>query len=289
MTDDVMAVLRDLRSEDAARVGELFPPERRVEVLEDVMSAGSPATPRGGAPARRVRGWLPRLAGARRPVLLGMLGALAAAVIAAVLAVGSAVEPQPAQAGVAFRATSSGDIIALVTNPFATASQLRAAFAARGFDITVNLVPASPSLVGTAVYISDAGGASSIQPLEGGRCTTPGGACPIGFRIPRTFKGQGYITLGRRAKAGEQYESAGEATAPGEAMHGIRFAGRTVATVLAQLRRRHVTVPQYRWEKGNDSKALGPDQVPMSWRVTGAIPWAAGQVLLFVGPVAKSP
>jgi hypothetical protein len=72
-------------------------------------------------------------------------------------------------------------------------------------------------------------------------------------------------------------------------MHGLRFRGRTVATVLAMLRARHVTVPQYRWLKqlfGNRtySAARHPNQVPKNWYVHEAIPWAPGQVLLFVGP-----
>ena len=68
-------------------------------------------------------------------------------------------------------------------------------------------MPVSPSLVGTVVYISDNGGASAIQPLQGGPCVTGGGGCSIGVKIPATFTGQGYITLGRPAKPGETYES----------------------------------------------------------------------------------
>jgi hypothetical protein len=74
------------------------------------------------------------------------------------------------------------------------------------------------------------------------------------------------------------------ATAPGEAMHGLRFRGRTVATVLALLRARHLTVPQYRSMAGNVSNVLRPGQVPGTWHLYGAIPWAPGQVLLWVRP-----
>jgi hypothetical protein len=216
-------------------------------------------------------------------MLFSTLGVLAAGAIAAVFAATSAVQPQPAGAAVTFRTASDGAVIATVTNPLAARAQLETAFTARGFHITVNLLPVSPSLVGTAVYISDDGGASSIQALEKGHCTG-GGGCPVGVKIPRTFKGNGYITLGRPAKPGEQYESSGQATAPGEAMHGLQFQGHTVATVLALLRARHVTVPQYRWQTGNYGKALRRDEVPMSWHVSGASPWAPGQVLLFVRP-----
>ena len=71
-------------------------------------------------------------------------------------------------------------------------------------------------------------------------------------------------------------------------MHGLRFRGRTVAAVLAMLRARQVTVPQYRWLKPTGRTvygyALRPDQVPRHWYVHDASPWAPGQVLLVVGP-----
>ncbi len=70
-------------------------------------------------------------------------------------------------------------------------------------------------------------------------------------------------------------------------MHGLRYRGRTVATVLALLRARHVTVPQYRYVHANFGHELRSDQVPSDWYVHNAIPWAPGQVLLFVGPTPE--
>jgi hypothetical protein len=80
-------------------------------------------------------------------------------------------------------------------------------------------------------------------------------------------------------------------------MHGLRYRGRTVTTVLAMLARRGVTVPTYRWTTGrgrtSDSHVLRPDQVPGGWHVYGASPWALHQVMLFVGrerePIGAAP
>ncbi len=117
-----------------------------------------------------------------------------------------------------------------------------------------------------------------------GRCWTGGGGnvCPVGVRVPVGYRGTATLVFGRAARPGEQYESAGSVTAPGEAMHGLHFRGRTVAAVLAMLRARHVTVPQYRYLTAAGSQE--PAKVPGTWYVYDGIPWAPGQVLLVVGP-----
>ncbi len=88
----------------------------------------------------------------------------------------------------------------------------------------------------------------------------------------------------RAARPGEQYSSTAPVTAPGEAMHGMSFRGHHVGDVLAALKKRHVTVPEYRYMDGNISKPLYPGQVPDKWYVHDAVAWAENQVMLFVGP-----
>jgi hypothetical protein len=63
-------------------------------------------------------------------------------------------------------------------------------------------------------------------------------------------------------------------------MHGLNYVGKRVSTVLAMLARRHVTVATYR----DNGRVLTPRQVPGTWYVYDAVPWAPQQVLLFVGP-----
>jgi hypothetical protein len=107
----------------------------------------------------------------------------------------------------------------------------------------------------------------------------------VGLRVPLGFHGTADFAFGRAARPGEQYESTGPVTAPGEAMHGLAYRGQTVPAVLAMLRARHVTVARYMYLSGNDSIcARLPRHIPRTWRVWGADPWAPQQVMLSVGP-----
>ena len=175
----------------------------------------------------------------------------------------------------------------IVRDPLADQASYNAEFKAHRLNITLSLVPVSPSLVGTVVEVSTSGpdGNSITTITAKGRCWTGGGGseCPVGLRVPVGYRGQANFVFGRAARPGEQYESTTSASAPGEAMHGMNYVGKRVSTVLAMLARRHVTVPTYR----DDGRVLTPGQVPGTWYVYDAIPWAPQQVLLFVGPTAS--
>lgn len=181
---------------------------------------------------------------------------------------------------------SHGYITVIVRSPLADPSRYRAELAAHHLNITLSLVPVSPSLVGTVVYIGESAGGPDIETITAqGRCYTGGGgsACPVGVRIPAGYRGQAQVVFGRAARPGEHYESTAAATAPGEAMHGLSFVGDTVAQVLAMLAQRHVTVPVYHYDQQDLS------HVPGTWYVYGADPWAPGQVMLMVGPTRTPP
>jgi hypothetical protein len=253
------------------------------EALAELARAITSASARPRTTARR-----PRRRGSRRRTLLTAVLAVASAAAALLIAgtfgsPGTAVGPLPIGPSTAQAltfTTSGGYIIVTVRDPLADAARYRAEFAAHHLRITLKLVPASPSIVGTLVY---ADGGDAITPITAvGRCFTGGGGanCPVGVRIPLAFKGTADLVFGRAARPGEQYESAGLATAPGEALHGLTFRGRTVAWVRARLRDREVTVTQYR----TTSSTPAPEPVPLDWHVYDAIPWAPGQILLVVGP-----
>jgi hypothetical protein len=247
--DQIDELLSNLRPGDARRTSELFPPARRTEVFERILSTPR-KRPSGQRGNLRQRGTLRRREGSDRrgPVILSTLGA-AAVVVLVVLALltSSAVRPTTAH-GIAFRELADGAVIARVTDPFAADAQLKAAFAKHGFNITLKLLPVSPSIVGTVIYTSGAG----IEPLQGGHCVSGGGACPIGLRISSEFTGHGYITLGRPARAGEVYESTASAFAPGEALHCSGLLGAQVAAALAKLRAERLAV-QWREEVSSAS------------------------------------
>jgi hypothetical protein len=102
--------------------------------------------------------------------------------------------------------------------------------------------------------------------------------CPVGVEVPLDYKGHAQLTFGRAALPGERYETTAPANAPGEAMHGLNYVGKTVAQVLAMLAARHLTAAEYvvtvRCENVLRTSA------PAGWFVTEANPWAAGEVQL---------
>lgn len=267
------------------------------------ITAAPPADLAPARPGRPPRGHRTPI---RTPIGMSLAAALAViALVAAALAitrpsapprpatapppsVKASTRPVPAQV-LSFTA-SGGYITVIVRNPLADPARYRAEFAAHHLNITLKMVPASPSIVGTVVYVEEPASSPDIETITAqGRCYTGGGgsACPVGVRIPVGFRGHAEVVFGRAARPGEQYESTAAATAPGEVMHGLHFVGDTVAQVLAMLRERHVTVPVF-----NDAQSGGArnvSHVPGTWYVYGADPWAPGQVLLSVGPTRTPP
>ncbi|NDU77524.1 hypothetical protein GWI34_33620, partial [Actinomadura sp. DSM 109109] len=197
--------------------------------------------------------------------------------------------PRMALAGALTFTRKGGHIDVRVRDPLADPKRYKAEFAAHGLDVTLSLVPASPSIVGTVVMMetSESTAKGDITTITAkGECETGGGGdvCPVGVRIRTGYKGTAEIAFGRKARPGEQYNTSAPATAPGEAMHGMTYRKQRVGDVLAALRKRHVTVPEYRAMVGTVSKEMEPGQVPPDWYVHDATPWAENQVLLFVGP-----
>lgn len=171
-----------------------------------------------------------------------------------------------------------------VRNPYADRKKYDAEFKAHGLNIKLYLVPASPSLADTVVYLGNSSGSTGITMITAkNRCHTGGGGniCPIGFRVRANFRGSAELGFGRPARPGEKYEATASAFAPGEALHGLHIVGRRIAAVLPLLRARHVTVAEYN-HSAHHRGVLGR-KVPLSWFVYDADPWAKGQVMLFVG------
>jgi hypothetical protein len=217
--------------------------------------------------------------------------ALAMAVaLPAVLPAGGPGSAPSAAAGVSF--TDRGDyVIARITNPAADVAQMEAAFAERGFDIKVTLIPVSPSLVGTIPYVGEDGAAQQSwaeepQILTGPGCVSPGGGadCPIGLRIPAGFQGQASITVGRPAEPGEVYTSAADATAPGEALHCSGIPGMTVERALPLLQQHGLSAL---WRSDSGRGGIGDNTDPSTIAnqfVTDATPASSNKVYLFVSP-----
>lgn len=282
MNPQLRRLLATLRHPDAARPEETFSLASRQAILAAIVATEPAVLPRLRNPRRfqaRVRGRRMRIA---LPASAGLAACALGLTLFFVLQ-----SPQPVAAGVSFHhprsGPNSGYIIARVTDPFAAQASLNAAFQQAGLDLKVTLVPASPSAVGTVVFIDESAGAPQIEPLTDGKCVTGGGGpghCPVGVKIPRDFTGSGYITLGRPAEPGEDYESSNDAFAPGEILHCSGLIGKTVAVASSELAKRAISI---QWREDGSSKQPSPDEY-----VVDSIPNNANSVFLFVDPVPPS-
>lgn len=296
MNDDLGRITRlSLISDHDA--DDLVSPGTWAELSERVMTAGERPAPWTGRGVARRPGWLG--SGPRRRWLIGV--PVAAALAAAILIATSIGRPGerigPVQVGPAKAAalvfTRHGRYIdVIVRDPFADPAKYRAEFRAHGLDVTLKLVPASPSLVGTVVYFGGTKTGAVKTITKRGRCFTGGAGlqCPIGLRVPVHFSGQADLVFGRPARPGERYETTAGATVKGEVLHGLHIVGRHVTRVIAMAARRQVTVPFIHLVTADGTGRLVPaGKVPGSWFVYGADPWAPGQVTLWAGKTRKQP
>ncbi|MDP9225382.1 MAG: hypothetical protein M3P18_16370, partial [Actinomycetota bacterium] len=156
------------------------------------------------------------------------------------------------------------NIVARISDPYAPAAQLTAAFRAHGLNINVQTLAVSPSLVGTIVY-SDV---NSIRELQTGDCMSGGGGrCWIGMVIPANFTGQGNVSVGRAAKSGEPYASSAEVFGPGEALHCTELLDQPVSKAVAVLRAKGLNA---RWQLGSsDGTSTNESSQPGGYVVGG--------------------
>lgn len=150
-------------------------------------------------------------------------------VVPAALPGGSPGGARVAAAGVGF--TQDGNyLIATIDDPTASAAEMQAAFAQHGFDIQVQLQPASPSGVGTIPFVDGAArGTPQIQDITTPCAADPVYGCTTGLRIPMGFSDHAAIVVTRAAAPGEQYVWSGDAYSPGEVLHCSGLRGMTVA------------------------------------------------------------
>ncbi|MGI4894356.1 MAG: hypothetical protein ACRYF3_04495 [Janthinobacterium lividum] len=164
---------------------------------------------RTARPASRTRRSTQPLA---RRLALGVVlaGAVAGVVVLGPGEPGTPAGPAVAAAGVTFSADGGGGaLLAEITDPEASAAAMTAAFAQRGLDIRVTLVPATPKLVGIVVMTAsdpDLGAIETVSPRAG--CTMAGGSpCATAVEVSPGFSGRGEVSIGRAPHAGEQIVS----------------------------------------------------------------------------------
>jgi hypothetical protein len=254
---------------------------------------------RPGRSGRRSRA---RLAGVGRDrsVRIAAVGALVVAAVAFIALaaprsrIGSVnVGAQPAQALSFTR--RGGEISVIVRNPLASPATFRHELTDQHLHINLQLIKGSPSIVGTLAYIGEDSGSGAVHVIQAkGRCriSATRDYCPVGVRVPAGYNGSVSLGFVVPTPAGTPYVTSGSATAPGEAMHGLHYVGLTVSQVLAMLARRHVQVQSYRHTTHHGRTAythlLRAGQVPHSWRVFQATPYAPHEVILWVGASAAA-
>jgi hypothetical protein len=278
-------------SDDAA--ARLVTADTMTALADDIVGAALAPTSTGrrarrpGRPAKRI------LIGIPVAAALAVVGLIATSLGTPGQRLGPiTVGPPRAQAAALSFARHDGYIRVIVRNPLADPRRYRAEFAAHHLDIRLTLVPASPSIVGTLVAETLSADSGQLDPITAiGKCYTggSGSACPVGVKVPIDFRGSATLVFGRAARPGEQYESAGQANSRGEALYGLHYQGRSVAAVLAMLARRGVTVPQWRVQRAGQCYTEARLEVPPTWVVYQAVPWAPGQILLWAARTVPVP
>jgi hypothetical protein len=195
-----------------------------------------------------------------------------------------------ANSSAAIRALSftkeKGTVTVIIKNPYADAAWYNADLARHHIPLTLQVFPASPSMVGSIIGGNYAPG---VKELTGQRlCYYPsaGGAaspCVIGFTVPTNLKDEGSLWIGGPAKSGQQYETTGSIFAPGEALAGLlnQVAGQPLSEVRPIFVAHHLKIAVCR-DKNNNN--VNPDSVPGDYYITNIMPWAPGQAIVWTSP-----
>jgi hypothetical protein len=137
--------------------------------------------------------------------------------------------------------TQRGDaVIVTIVNPMVTANDLSQAFADHHLDISVRLIPVSPSEVGTIITQEGPGGAA-IQPLATPGCPIGDPSCPITLSISNV-QGHSSVVVGRTAQAGELYASSASVFSPGELLHCSGLINASMGEAKSYLRAHNLSV-----------------------------------------------
>lgn len=176
---------------------------------------------------------------------------------------------------------------AVITNRTQAAAELRAEFKAHHFDIAVEPVPVSPSLVGSVLAAKARGrstGGAGILGLVTGTCAGGAAGCTQGLLLPSHFLGHMVVLVGQAAGTGQKYAESADIFRPGELLAGSGLLGRPVKAALAVLDRSPVAVL---WEVSGhkDCSATAPG---LGSHVAGGFALSGRTICLTVTP-ALSP
>lgn len=245
-------------------------PLARELLTEIVSTAGEPLPPR-----RHTR-WRPHLRASRLVVLAAFTAVLI--VVCWVLPGTFGLGTGPASAALDIKRDGEHYIVTL-NDVFANPEMYQRELRDRGLDIQVRVEPMPPASVGKATVFDGTREGSAITEIESsGTCPRPSG-CPIGFRVPVTFRGRAIVFIGRPARPGERYGTLTAIDSPGGPFHCVDFVNKTVAEVRLMLRARGVTAEftSYGWGSARPS-------APDDWYVHDGVMSAAGRAVILANP-----
>jgi hypothetical protein len=222
---------------------------REVQRRELVEQSSAPGPLRGIRSGQRQVGGHART---RRVRFARVLIAAAAALVAVLAVVSqSAVSPDKAKAAGLHFVRRGGYVYATVDDPSAPAASMQAAFDQNNLNVTVSVLPSSPSVAGTLEFMDVP---PSFEPIYGPKdsCLSDGALtdsgelmytrCVIGMRVPADFSGRASIQVNGTPPAGQPYETGASAFAPGEVLHCSRVrVGMTAAEAVPILQELGVT------------------------------------------------
>jgi hypothetical protein len=193
----------------------------------------------------------------------------------------------PASAKVTVRQTAGFYEIRLA-NVLADPEAIRQALRQRGLNIKIQFIPASPSVVNKEVGSYQTPGADDRVRWRYRRAASVEGDL-VSVRVPLDYHGELGITIGRRVRPGERYESAAaSAQLPGEALHCADIEGKRIRDILPVLKQRQLRA---RWHITTPTGLLRtltgrfvPQEQVLDWYVAGTIPWAPGEVMISAVP-----
>lgn len=220
----------------------------------------------------------------------------AVAAVAAVAVTACLVLVAMPSSSAAVRVTGDGrdGFTVTINQATATATDLASAFAKHHIDVSVRLVPVSPSEVGR-VITTEGPGAVTVRPVARPRCPIGSQTCPITLSISG-ITGHASVVVGRAALPGERYASGASVFAPGEVLHCSGVFGEPVSEAKKYLGARHLSgtfreqrLPSPAGGTPSSTSSRAADIAPARRYVVAGEPLSRRQVLLWTSAVPPSP
>ncbi|MEV5965344.1 hypothetical protein AB0L70_26480 [Kribbella sp. NPDC051952] len=171
-----------------------------------------------------------------------------------------------------------------IVDPYADTARYNKEFKKRHLNITLELMPGSPSIVGQSPAAAFGDGSANIEQSDDPPGCAEAGTVPCvpQFLVPKDYSGEAGLVIARAARPGEDIQFGGPIDGRGEALNGVKYKNLQVSQVLKILTQRGYTVPEYRLAGNNATGS--PKKVPGTYFVKDGFLHKDKEVILFVSP-----